>query len=206
MSFDEVFLNQIFPTQVHPLWLRCCHWINAIAVTVMLLSGWRIYNASPLLPFSFPAYLTLGNWLGGALQWHFAMMWVLVINGAIYFSIGIASGYFRRKYFPLSLYQLKEDVKQALRGKLQHADPRQYNMVQKIAYSLLLFDGIGLVLSGLVLWKSVQFPLLSMLLGGYEAARYIHFICMSAMVLFIVIHLQMVLLVPRTLLTMLRGR
>ncbi|ALR76152.1 cytochrome b/b6 domain-containing protein [[Enterobacter] lignolyticus] len=191
---------------VHPLWLRCCHWVNVVAIAGMLFSGWRIYNASPLFPFSFPASLTLGGWLGGALQWHFAMMWVLVINGAVYFSLGVASGRFRRKFFPLSLGQLKEDLSQALRGKLQHADLRHYNMVQKIAYLLVLLDGVGLVLSGLVLWKSVQFPLLRTLLGGYEAARYIHFFCMSAMALFIVIHLLMVLLVPRTLLAMLRGR
>lgn len=191
---------------VHPLWLRCCHWVNVVAVTVMLLSGWRIYNASPLFPFSFPAPLTLGGWLGGALQWHFAMMWVLVINGVTYIVLGLASGRFRHTFFPLSTRQLKNDMAQALRGKLQHTDLRHYNMVQKVAYLLILLDGVGLVLSGLVLWKSVQFPLLRTLFGGYEAARDIHFFCMSAMTLFIGIHLLMVLLVPRTLLAMLRGR
>lgn len=191
---------------VHPLWLRCCHWVNVVAIAGMLFSGWRIYNASPLFPFTFPTPLTLGGWLGGALQWHFALMWVLVINGAVYLSLGVISGRFRRKFFPLSWQSLKETLSQALRGKLQHADLRDYNMVQKIAYLLILLDGVGLVFSGLVLWKPVQFSLLSTLLGGYEAARYIHFLCMSAMALFIVIHLLMVLLVPRTLLAMLRGR
>lgn len=70
---------------VHPLWLRCCHWVNAVAIAGMLFSGWRIYNASPLFHFKFPTSLTLGGWLGGALQWHFTLMWVLVINGAVYF-------------------------------------------------------------------------------------------------------------------------
>lgn len=191
---------------VHPLWLRCCHWVNVVAIAGMLFSGWRIYNASPLFPITFPTPLTLGGWLGGALQWHFALMWVLVINGAVYLSLGVASGRFRRKFFPLSWQSLKETLSQALRGKLQHADLRDYNMVQKIAYLLILLDGVGLVFSGLVLWKPVQFSLLSTLLGGYEAARYIHFLCMSAMALFIVIHLLMVLLVPRSLLAMLRGR
>ncbi len=191
---------------VHPLWLRCCHWVNVVAIAGMLFSGWRIYNASPLFPFTFPTPLTLGGWLGGALQWHFALMWVLVINGAVYLSLGVISGRFRRKFFPLSWQSLKETLSQALRGKLQHADLRDYNMVQKIAYLLILLDGVGLMFSGLVLWKPVQFSLLSTLLGGYEAARYIHFLCMSAMALFIVIHLLMVLLVPRTLLAMLRGR
>lgn len=194
------------PANIHPLWLRCCHWVNAIAIAGMLFSGWRIYNASPLFDFTFPTSLTLGGWLGGALQWHFAMMWVLGINALVYLTLGIITGRFRHKFFPLSLRELFDDLRQALRGKLQHADLSHYNAVQKLAYLGVILLGIGLVLSGLVLWKSVQFPLLRELLGGYETARYIHFFCMSAMGLFVVIHLLMVLLVPRTLLAMLRGR
>ena len=194
------------PANIHPLWLRCCHWVNAIAVAGMLFSGWRIYNASPLFDFTFPASLTLGGWLGGALQWHFAMMWVLGINAVVYLTPGIITGRFRHKFLPLSPREIVDDLRQALRGKLQHADLSHYNAVQKLAYLGVILLGIGLVLSGLVLWKSVQFPLLRDLLGGYEAARYIHFFCMSAMGLFVVIHLLMVLLVPRTLLAMLRGR
>lgn len=194
------------PANIHPLWLRCCHWVNAIAIAGMLFSGWRIYNASPLYDFTFPASLTLGGWLGGALQWHFAMMWVLGINAVVYLTLGITTGRFRRKFLPLSPRELIGDLRQALRGKLQHADLSHYNAVQKLAYLGVILLGIGLVLSGLVLWKSVQFPLLRDLLGGYETARYIHFFCMSAMALFVVIHLLMVLLVPRTLLAMLRGR
>jgi thiosulfate reductase cytochrome b subunit len=191
---------------IHPLWVRCCHWVNAIAIVGMMFSGWRIYNASPLFDFSFPREITLGGWLGGALQWHFAMMWVLGINGAVYLTLGVISGRFKRKFFPLSLRELFNDLRQALRGKLAHADLSHYNMVQKLAYVGVILLGVGLVLSGLVLWKSVQFPLLRELFGGYETARYIHFFCMSAMALFVVVHLLMVLLVPRTLLAMLRGR
>ncbi|HEY2453980.1 MAG TPA: cytochrome b/b6 domain-containing protein [Scandinavium sp.] len=191
---------------IHPLWVRCCHWVNAIAIAGMMFSGWRIYNASPLFDFSFPREITLGGWLGGALQWHFAMMWVLGINGAVYLTLGVISGRFKRKFLPLSPRELFNDLRQALRGKLAHADLSHYNMVQKLAYVGVILVGVGLVLSGLVLWKSVQFPLLRELLGGYETARYIHFFCMSAMALFVVIHLLMVLLVPRTLLAMLRGR
>jgi thiosulfate reductase cytochrome b subunit len=191
---------------IHPLWVRCCHWVNAIAIAGMMFSGWRIYNASPLFDFSFPREITLGGWLGGALQWHFAMMWVLGINGAVYLTLGVISGRFKRKFLPLSPRELFNDLRQALRGKLAHADLSHYNMVQKLAYVGVILVGVGLVLSGLVLWKSVQFPLLRELLGGYETARYIHFFCMSAMALFVVVHLLMVLLVPRTLLAMLRGR
>lgn len=191
---------------IHPLWLRFCHWINAIAMMAMLFSGWRIYNASPLFPFSFPSQLTLGGWLGGALQWHFAVMWILCANGMLYFLLGISSGRFRQRFFPLSFRQLKNDLSEALHGRLKHTETAHYNMVQKFVYLLVLLDGIGLVVSGLVLWKSVQFPLLRTLVGGYESARYIHFFCMSAMLLFFFIHLTMVVLVPKTLLAMLYSR
>lgn len=87
--------------KVHPLVVRVTHWINAFAILIMVVSGWRIYNADPLFPFKFPADLTLGGWLAGALQWHFAAMWLLALNGLVYVGYGIASGHFRRKLLPL---------------------------------------------------------------------------------------------------------
>ena len=191
---------------IHPAWLRLTHWLNAVAVVLLATSGWRIYNAAPFLPFELPRALTLGGWLGGALQWHFAAMWLLLANGALYLLINIASGRLRRQFFPLSPRALLRDLAAALKGKLAHADPRQYNMVQRAAYLFVMLDCIVLVLSGLVLWKSVQFPLLRELLGGYESARRVHFFAMAALVGFVVVHLVMVALVPRTLLAMLRGR
>ncbi|TDN52976.1 thiosulfate reductase cytochrome b subunit [Buttiauxella sp. JUb87] len=197
---------QVKPALVHPLWLRICHWLNALAMLIMVTSGWRIYNASPLFNFTFPAELTLGGWLGGALQWHFAGMWLFGINGVIYLLINIFSGRLKHKFWPLSPRALANDFIAALRGKLAHEDLSHYNTVQKLAYLFVMIDGIILVCSGLVVWKSVQFPLLRELLGGYDNARFIHFYAMSAMVGFVVIHLIMVALVPRTLLAMLRGR
>ncbi len=97
--------------QIHPLWLRCCHWINAVTVAGMICSGWRIYNASPLFSFNYPAALTLGGWLGGALLWHFALMWILLINATIYLTLGICSGRFRSKFFPLSWTSLKNPLR-----------------------------------------------------------------------------------------------
>ena len=191
---------------IHPAWLRLTHWLNAVAVVLLATSGWRIYNAAPFLPFELPRALTLGGWLGGALQWHFAAMWLLLANGVLYLLINIASGRLRRQFFPLSPGALLHDLAAALRGKLAHADPRHYNMVQRAAYLFVMLDCIVLVLSGLVLWKSVQFPLLRELLGGYESARRVHFFAMAALVGFVVVHLVMVALVPRTLLAMLRGR
>ncbi len=143
--------------QIHPLWLRCCHWINAVTVAGMICSGWRIYNASPLFSFNYPAALTLGGWLGGALLWHFALMWILLINATIYLTLGICSGRFRSKFFPLSWTSLKKSLTQALYGKLHHTNMQEYNMVQKVAYILIILDGAALLLSGLVLWKPVQF-------------------------------------------------
>ncbi|WP_095948680.1 cytochrome b/b6 domain-containing protein [Variovorax boronicumulans] len=191
---------------IHPLWMRVTHWLNALAVLVLVTSGWRIYNAAPFFAFRFPASITLGGWLGGALQWHFAAMWLLVFNGLVYLVLNLASGRFARKFFPLTPAGLWRDARAALGGKLSHADPRHYNHVQKLAYLFVIVDLVAIVLSGLVLWKSVQFPLLRELLGGYEAARRVHFVAMAALVAFVAVHLVMVALVPRTLLTMLRGR
>ena len=191
---------------IHPAWLRVAHWVNALAVFVLVTSGWRIYNATAFLGFAVPRPVTLGGWLGGALLWHFAAMWVLAINGTAYLLLNGFTRRLQRKFFPLSIKALLADVAAALKGRLAHADPQNYNTVQRLAYLFVMLDSVLLVVSGLVLWKSVQFPLLRILMGGYEGARLVHFAAMSALVLFVVVHLVMVLLVPRTLLTMVRGR
>ena len=89
-------------SSIHPLIVRVTHWVTALAVALMAMSGWRIYNASPLFPFRFPNEITLGGWLAGALQWHFAAMWLFAISLLVYLGYGIASGRFRRKFWPLS--------------------------------------------------------------------------------------------------------
>lgn len=191
---------------IHPWWLRLTHWLNVVAVCVLALSGWRIYNAAPFYDFVIPNGITLGGWLGGALQWHFAAMWLLVVNGLIYLVANVVTGRLLSKFFPLSPRAFLDDLKAALKGQLTHADPSHYNAVQRAFYLFVIVDSVLLVLSGLVLWKSVQFPLLRELLGGYETARRVHFLAMSALVGFVGIHLVMVALVPRTLLAMIRGR
>jgi thiosulfate reductase cytochrome b subunit len=192
---------------IQPVWVRITHWLNALAALTMMLSGWRIYDASPIFKsFVFPPSITLGGWLGGALQWHFAAMWLLVFNGLVYLALNLASGRFFRKFLPLSPRAILRDFIAALTGKLTHADLRHYNAVQKFAYLFVVCDLIVLVLSGLAIWKSVQFPLLRELMGGYDNARVVHFSAMSLMAAFIVVHLAMVALVPRSLLAMLRGR
>jgi thiosulfate reductase cytochrome b subunit len=191
---------------IHPAWLRATHWLNAVVVMVLAMSGWRIYNASPLFEFKFTKAITLGGWLGGAIQWHFAAMWLLAANGLVYLLCNVGSGRLARKFFPLSPRAIVTDLIAALRGRLSHADPRQYNAVQRAAYLFVIADAALLVLSGLVLWKSVQLPLLRELLGGYETARWVHFFAMAGLVVFVAVHLVMVALVPRALLAMIRGR
>lgn len=191
---------------IHPAWVRVTHWTNAIAVLVMATSGWRIYDAAPFLPFEIPVSVTLGGWLAGALLWHFAAMWLLAANGLAYLVLNLASGRLFTRFFPLSLAGIRRDALDALRGRLSHADPRHYNGVQRLAYLFVMLDLVLLVLSGLVLWKSVQFGLLRDLLGGYEFARRLHFFAMVALVAFVAVHLVMVALVPRTLRPMLSSR
>ncbi|MNQ65472.1 hypothetical protein D3C85_799280 [compost metagenome] len=194
------------PGVIHPGWLRIVHWLNALAVVIMVMSGWRIYNAAPFFDFTFPNGITLGGWLGGALQWHFAAMWLLFANGLLYLTLNLATGRLWRKFFPLSPRGVAADLGAALRGKLSHGDLRHYNQVQKLAYLFVIVDIVVLVLSGLVLWKSVQFDLLRELMGGYEFARRIHFFAMALLVAFVAVHLVMVALVPRSLVAMIRGK
>ncbi|AOK16222.1 cytochrome B [Burkholderia cepacia] len=192
---------------IHPLWVRASHWLNALAAILMVLSGWRIYDASPIYPpFVFPHGITLGGWLGGALQWHFAAMWLLVGNGLFYLAMSIATGRLARKMLPVTPASIWRDVRAALGGRLSHDDLSVYNAVQRAAYLTAIVDLVVLVLSGLTIWKSVQFPLLRELFGGYDNARVVHFWAMSLLVAFVVVHVAMALLVPRSLLAMLRGR
>jgi thiosulfate reductase cytochrome b subunit len=191
---------------IHAGWVRICHWINAFAVLVMIGSGWQIYNASPLFDFVFPRQIALGNWLAGALLWHFAAMWVLVINGIVYVTLGIATGRFRRKLFPIRPNEVVADLKAAVTFKLAHDDLSHYNAVQKLLYSGVILAGVVIVLSGLSIWKPVQFQELTALFGGYDTARYVHFLAMAAIVGFLVVHVALALIVPKSLRAMITGR
>ena len=190
---------------IHPVWVRVCHWINAIAILVMVASGWQIYNASPLFDFTFPSAITLGGWLAGAIAWHFAAMWVLAINGIVYVSLGLITGRFRRKLLPIYPSEVIADTKAALTFKLSHDDISHYNAVQKLLYAGVILCGVLIVLSGLAIWKPVQFQELTALFGGYDFARYVHFAAMAAIVGFLVVHVLLALLVPKSLRAMVTG-
>ena len=190
---------------VHPLLVRITHWVNAVALVCMVMSGWQIYDASPLLPFVFPPWMTLGGWLAGGIAWHFAAMWLLVINGLVYVAYGIVGRHFRRSFFPLSARSVWTDFRGALSFRLFHT-PGVYNAVQKLLYIGVLLVGLLAVLSGLAMWKPVQLWWLTAALGSYTSVRWIHFLAMSGIVGFVVVHLVLVAVVPRTLPTMITGR
>jgi thiosulfate reductase cytochrome b subunit len=192
---------------IHPRWVRITHWINALAMFMMIGSGWQIYDASPLFDFlQFPSGLALGGWLAGALLWHFAAMWLLLINGIVYVTLGFATGRFRRKLLPIRLRAVLNDVLAALRGRLSHDDLAVYNSVQRLLYAGVLVAGVVIVLSGLSIWKPVQFKYLTALFGGYDTARYVHFFAMSAIVTFLAIHVALALIVPKSLRAIIFGR
>jgi thiosulfate reductase cytochrome b subunit len=192
---------------IHPVWVRVTHWINVVAMFVMIASGWRIYNASPLLPFTFPSAVTLGeDGLPGALLWHFAAMWLLVANGVAYVTLGLLTGRFRHKLLPIYPRDVVRDLFSALTGRLSHADLSVYNAVQRLLYAGVLLAGVMVVMSGLSIWKPVQMQEVVALFGGYDAARFVHFFAMAAIVGFLAIHIVLAVLVPRSLRAMIIGR
>ena len=191
---------------IHPGWVRACHWINALAILAMIGSGWQIYNASPLFSFEFSKHIALGQWLGGALLWHFAAMWLLVVNGLVYLALGIATGRFQHKLLPIRPSEVVRDFLASLRGTLSHADLSVYNAVQRLLYLGVILAGIVAVLSGLSIWKPVQVQELTALFGGYDAARFVHFFAMATIVSFLVIHVALALIVPKSLRAMVIGR
>jgi len=202
---------------IHPGLVRATHWINAVAMVIMIGSGWRIWNSDPIFDFSFPTAITVGgdpamsqdvhNELGlaSALQWHFAGMWLLVVNGLVYVTYGVLSGHFRHSFFPVGPAAFIRDALAALTFRLPHQHG-VYNAVQKTLYLGVLAAGVVMVLSGLAIWKPGQFQELTWLFGGFDFARLVHFLGMTAIVLFLIVHISLVAIVPKTLPTMITGR
>jgi thiosulfate reductase cytochrome b subunit len=192
--------------KLHPLPLRIMHWINAVAIFIMVGSGWKIYNDEVIFGWlHFPEYLTIGKWAQHGLQWHFLGMWIFALNGLAYLCYGLATGRFRRMLLPVYWSDILQTIKETLRFHLAHDDLTKYNAVQKLLYIGVICAGIMMVISGLSIWKPVQFSELVGLLGGFQNARLIHFLCMAAIVGFVLVHVALALLVPRTLVNMLTG-
>jgi thiosulfate reductase cytochrome b subunit len=192
--------------RLHPLPVRIMHWVNAAAMIIMIMSGWKIYNDEVIFGWlRFPDAITLGAGAENGLQWHFFGMWVLTLNGLAYLGYGLVSGRFRAKLLPLSARELITTIKDALTLRLKHDDLTHYNAVQKLLYVGIILVGIVAVLSGLSIWKPVQFSELATLFYDFQTARLMHFLCMAAIVLFLVVHVTLALLVPRSLVAMVTG-
>ena len=182
------------------------HWTNAAAMLIMITSGWGIYDDDVIIPgLHFNQALRLGQSLAWSLNWHFAGMWPLVVNGLFYLGYGLLSGRFRERLLPIRLSDLIHTVRDTLRLKIGHIDITTYNAVQKVLYIIVIFAGVMQVATGLAMWKPVQFSVLVALLGGFQSARVLHFLGMAVISGFLIVHVIMALLVPRTLWAMLGG-
>lgn len=188
----------------HPWAVRFAHWLNAVAVTVLAMSGLQIFNAFPSfgskipqenLVDAVPPALTLGGWLGGALRWHFTFMWIFAAGGLLYVAFEAGSGHFRTVLFtprdvpgvwPMVRHYFLFGAKPASRG--------QYNALQKLAYTAVLGFGALSLLTGLVMYKPVQLSPVGWLVGGYRGARVLHFAAMCGLLAFVPGHLIMVAL------------
>jgi len=192
--------------RLHPLPLRVMHWINAVAMLVMITSGWGIYNDSVIIGgLHFGQFFRLGDWAAESLLWHFAGMWFLAINGLCYLTYGIASGRFREKLLPIRPGDVIQTVRETLHLKIAHEDITHYNAVQKLLYIVVIIAGAAQVITGLAIWKPIQFSGLVSLLGGFQSARLLHFLGMAVIVGFLIVHVALAVLVPRTLWAMIAG-
>ena len=204
--------------KLHPAALRLMHWTNAIATLLMIGSGWAIYNDNPLISWiRFPQTLILGGdpaiafkqhgdaGFGGALAWHFAAMWLLVLNGITYLIYGVVTGRFKRKLFPIMPKKVLVEVEQAVELKLDHSDITHYNAVQKLLYLGIILVMILQVTAGLAIWKPVQFSGLVAIMGGFQGVRLVHFIGMTLICLFLLVHVALALIVPKTLVAIITG-
>ena len=203
--------------QTHPIAARVTHWLMALAIVILIGSGWRIYNASPIFGFTFPEAFTLGGdveqalalhndpGVASAIAWHFAAMWLLALSYLGFMLWNIGSGHFWRDFLPIGPRLFWRDFTAAVRLKLDHR-LGEYNGVQRVAYWGALGAVAMMLLTGTAIWKPVQTYPLEVLFGGFQGARIVHFVFMAAIVLFIVIHVALVVLVPKTFVAMTLGK
>ena len=192
--------------RLHPLPVRIMHWLNALAMIILISSGWGIYNDEVIFGWLyFPDAIVLGRWVAMSELWHFAAMWLLVVNGLAYIAYGLVTGRLRERLLPIRRREFIDVVRDTLRLRIAHQDLTVYNAVQKVLYLVAIGAGFMQVVSGLAIWKSVQFAFLVALFGGFQNARLAHFIGMAVIVGFLVVHVALSLLVPRTLLAMVAG-
>jgi thiosulfate reductase cytochrome b subunit len=172
----------------------------------MITSGWGIYDDDVIVRgLHFSGFWRLGDWAAWSLNWHFAGMWFLVANGLIYLTYGVVTGRFREKLLPIRSRDIVQTVVDTLHFKIAHEDITVYNAVQKLLYTVVIFAGISQVVTGLAIWKPVQFSGLVSLLGGFQSARVLHLAGMAVIVGFLIVHVALAALVPKTLWAMVAG-
>ena len=192
--------------RLHPLPVRVMHWVNAIAMLIMITSGWGIYNDYVIIGgLHFSKSLRLGDWAAESLLWHFAGMWFLAINGLAYLLYGAVTGRFRERLLPIKMSDVLKTIDETLHFKIAHSDITHYNAVQKLLYLVVIAAGMSQVVTGIAIWKPIQFSWLVSLFGGFQGARLVHFLGMAVIVGFLVVHVALSLLVPSTLWAMLTG-
>ncbi len=192
--------------RLHPWPVRVMHWVNAAVMLVMITSGWGIYDDDVVVRgLHFGPAWRLGEWAAPSLNWHFAGMWFLAINGLAYLVYGFVTGRFRERLLPIRLRDVLHTVRDTLHLRIAHEDLTVYNAVQKVLYIVVILAGISQVVTGLAIWKPVQFSGLVSLLGGFQSARVLHFTGMAVIVGFLLVHVALAVLVPRTLWAMLTG-
>lgn len=190
------------PEYEHPWAVRFCHWTNAVAVAVLTLSGLRIFIAFPSfgpkiperdLIEAVPEAITIGGWLGGALQWHFTFMWIFAVGGVSYVVWQLASGHYETVLFrPRDASGVWPMVRHYFFFGPKPVATSQYNPLQKLAYTTAILLGGVSLLTGMVMYKPAQLSGLERLFGGYRGVRLIHFLAMCGMLAFVPGHLLMV--------------
>ena len=192
--------------RLHPKAVRLMHWTNALAMIVMIGSGWGIYDDDVIIHgLHFSEFFRIGSWAAESLLWHFAAMWLLMFNGLAYLTYGVVTGRLRERLLPIRWRDVVETVRDTLHLHVSHEDLTTYNAVQKLLYIVAILAGVSQVVTGLAIWKPVQFSWLIDLTGGFQNARILHFAGMSILVGFLVVHVALSLLVPSTLWAMLTG-
>ncbi|HET7600038.1 MAG TPA: cytochrome b/b6 domain-containing protein [Gemmatimonadales bacterium] len=202
------------PVKRHHGIVRAAHWINAVVLTGMIASGLQIYAAFPHfgmkgrvypvpnpfdsshLPHGFPEWSRLGGWLAGGINWHFALAWPFVVTGLIYVAFLAVSGEWRALLFrPKDVGPAVQMQLYYLRLRTDHPPQGKHNALQKAAYTFIVLLGALSALTGFAIYKPVQFAWLTALFGGYELARYWHFLAVWTFIAFTLVHVALVLLV-----------
>jgi thiosulfate reductase cytochrome b subunit len=195
-----------YPRKLHPLALRIMHWVNALAMLLMIFSGWKIYNDEVLFGWlHFPDWAVVGKEAQHALQWHFFAMWILMLNGLCYIAYGFYTGRFRRKLLPIRPSAVLAELRDALHFRLAHDDIAHYNAVQRLLYAGIIIVIVIQVISGWAIWKPIQLSELVNVFYDFQGARLAHFIGMAAIVGFLVVHVVLALIVPKTIIAMVDG-